>query len=206
YGPAMTACGLTCTQLLGWRADADGVRKQLAQLAADRPSAGRMQQGDKSQLHDYYYWYYGTIGTFQVGGEALERWNGALRDALLPLQQLDKARDGRHKHGFGSWPPYGVGWGKWGRSGSRVYTTALNVLTLEIYYRHSPMYLEEPPMLTAADWKAYLPGASVRERRLAVAALADMRCEIGEAALLELLRDAEKGIGVSAAEALVALG
>lgn len=205
YGPAMTACGLACGQLLGWRSDAATVQRQLALLAADRPSATRMMRTDKSQLHEYYYWYYGTIAMFQVGGPAWERWNSVLRDEILPLQVRDKSASGARKHGFGSWPAFGQGWGKWGRSGSRVYSTAMAVLTLEIYYRQSPVYLDTPPVVTAKDWRAYLATASVRERRLGALALTQMRREIAEAALIDLAADAEPSVALQAAEALVAI-
>ena len=35
-------------------------------------------------------------------------------------------------HEAGSWDPIGQ-WSKWG---GRIYSTALNALTLEVYYRH----------------------------------------------------------------------
>ena len=39
----------------------------------------------------------------------------------------------------GSWAPDDA---KWGKSGGRHYTTCLNLLMLEVYYRHLPLYIE----------------------------------------------------------------
>ncbi len=74
---------------------------------------------------DLYYWYYGTICTFQQGGEVWKRWNEGLTGALLPTQRED-----------GSWNPSGDFSSDWGRVGQ----TALSALCLEVYYRYLPMY------------------------------------------------------------------
>jgi hypothetical protein len=206
FGPAMTAVGLMTRQLLGWRPDEDMLRKQQALLLGEPPSVATMQRGDRTELHDYYYWYYGTLGAFKAGDEVWQRWNNALRDALLPLQDRFKSDSGKRKHTFGSFPPYGQGWGKWGRSGGRVYATAINVLTLEIYYRHSPAYLEEPAVVTAADWREFLHGADTRTIDQAIDILGDLRLEIGEPVLVELIGLKESRLAVDAALALVQIG
>lgn len=214
YGPAMTAAGMTCMQLLGWTIDNPVALRQRALLLGETPSAARMQHGDHTELHDYYYWYYGTLAAFQIGGETWERWNGALRDATLPLQNRDTIAAGQKKHIYGSWPPYGRGWGQWGRSGGRVYSTAISVLTLEIYYRHSPLFLEDPVLLCAGDWRAYLEHADERTQRLAIKALGAMRLEIGEPVLFDLLgrpvaqppSAVRPDVALAAAEALAELG
>jgi Squalene-hopene cyclase C-terminal domain/Family of unknown function (DUF6288) len=204
FGGAMTAAGLACGQWLGWRRDGETIARQRALLLADLPSVGMMQQRDKTQLHDYYYWYYGTMGLFQVGDAAWDRWNSALRDALLPLQSREKSGE-RPKHNFGSWPAYGQNWGKWGRMGSRVYVTALCVLTLEIYYRHPPAYLVEGLALTAPDWREHLKFADAKKKLAAVRVLAEMRLEIGEPVLRDLLADNAADVRVAAARALTEL-
>jgi hypothetical protein len=75
---------------------------------------------------DMYYWYYGTLALFQVGGEPWRQWNAAIKDAIVDHQR----NDGCEK---GSWDPVGV----WGREGGRVYATALNTLCMELYYRYA---------------------------------------------------------------------
>jgi hypothetical protein len=75
-----------------------------------------------------YYWYYGTLALFLHGGEPWLRWNAALKATLLPSQERD-----------GSWKPISVYAGYAGDTDRhRPYTTALNVLMLEVYYRYLP--------------------------------------------------------------------
>jgi hypothetical protein len=81
---------------------------------------------------DVYFNFYATQVFHHRGGEDWERWNETLRDHLVQTQ----AREG---HARGSWffsqdHAY---------AGGRLYTTALSALTLEVYYRHLPLYGEE---------------------------------------------------------------
>ncbi len=206
YGPAMAAVGLTCSQLLGQRPDSPVTRRQEALLLADPPTVGRARGGDRDDLHNEYYWYYGTVAMFLLGEESWQRWNAQLRDAILPLQDRSTTGDGRRRHSFGSWPPFGEHWGRWGRMGGRLYSTAISVLTLEIYYRHTPAYLEDHAPLTAGDWQSYLREATARERRLAAQTLVNWRLEIGEPVLVSLLEDGDPGVALSAALGLLELG
>lgn len=204
FGSAMTAVGMTCAQLLGYRADSGVLQRQAALLFADPPTASLARGEDKTQLHSEYYWYYGTVAMFQLGGEAWERWNHRLRDILLPLQDREKSAAGRKGHSFGSWQPYGKDWGRWGRMGGRVYSTALAVLTLEIYYRHTPAYLDEHVPLSGRDWREFLKSADERDTAAAILALGELRLEVGEPVLVGLLSGAPPVAG-AAARRLVAL-
>jgi hypothetical protein len=76
-----------------------------------------------------YYWYYATLALYQLQGEEWQRWNSALKSALLSAQ----IRQGEHA---GSWDTSDV----WGGHGGRVYTTAMGALCLEVYYRYLPLY------------------------------------------------------------------
>jgi hypothetical protein len=76
---------------------------------------------------DFYYWYYGSLAMFQVGGERWKKWNESMKSALLAHQRLEKERDE-----YGSWDPLDP----WSGEGGRVYSTALNCLTMEVYYRY----------------------------------------------------------------------
>jgi hypothetical protein len=78
-----------------------------------------------------YYWYYGTLCTFQQGGDVWKQWNDGLKGALLPTQCKGGDDDG-------SWNPAGAWSTHWGRVGQ----TALSCLCLEVYYRYLPMYRE----------------------------------------------------------------
>ncbi len=76
---------------------------------------------------DHYYWYYGTLAMFQVGGDHWKRWRAAMEPAILGHQNRDPA-DCRN----GSWDPVDP----WGPDGGRVYSTAALTLCLEVYYRY----------------------------------------------------------------------
>jgi hypothetical protein len=73
----------------------------------------------------YYVSYNCTMAMFQVGGEPRQRWNGAVRDRVITLQAPGRRCD------RGSWPPND----QYSELGGRIYSTALAVLTLEVYYR-----------------------------------------------------------------------
>ncbi len=78
---------------------------------------------------DVYFNYYVSLFLFHVGGSIWENWNPKLREHLINTQSTDG-------HEAGSWyfdNPYG-------REGGRLYTTAMCAMTLEVYYRFSPLY------------------------------------------------------------------
>lgn len=74
-----------------------------------------------------YFWYYGTLATFRAGGTDWETWNEAMKATLLPAQQKN-----------GSWPIIDTYAADIARDTDRdrCYTTAMNVLALEVYYRY----------------------------------------------------------------------
>jgi hypothetical protein len=73
-----------------------------------------------------YFWYYGTLAMFRVGGDEWKLWNVAMKETLLPAQDLKV-----------SWKPISV-YAEYAQDTDRdrVYTTAMCVLTLEVYYRY----------------------------------------------------------------------
>jgi hypothetical protein len=74
---------------------------------------------------DFYLWYNCTLAMFMAGGKDWDRWNDVVRDYVISLQ-IHGDQCAR-----GSWEPND----HWGGTGGRIYTTALGVLTLEVYYR-----------------------------------------------------------------------
>jgi hypothetical protein len=80
---------------------------------------------------DFYYWYYATLAMFQVGGPRWEKWNQALKTALLDKQRLNKEEDE-----YGSWDPLDP----WAIEGGRIYSTAVNCLSMEVYYRYPRVF------------------------------------------------------------------
>ena len=79
--------------------------------------------------HDIYRNYYLTLMLFHVGGRTFDEWNPRMRDSLIKSQE-------RSGHAKGSW----YFDDKWGEIGGRHYTTAMAAMTLEVYYRFSPLY------------------------------------------------------------------
>lgn len=128
-GYSMVAVGMVCRQFLGWSRESPILQRQARVLRSHRPAWEKF--GPRS-FESVYYWYYGTIAMFQMGGEHWRLWNGALRDLLIERQIGDG-------HAHGSWEPEDV----WATTiGGRLYATTLNILNLEIYYRYLPMYKE----------------------------------------------------------------
>ncbi len=81
------------------------------------------------QVADLYYWYNTTLVSFQIGGKHWEKWNKAMKQALLENQISGET------HADGSWPPVDKYSSYWSRPG----ITALCILCLETYYRYPPL-------------------------------------------------------------------
>ena len=80
--------------------------------------------------HDIYRNYYLTLLLYHVGGRTFDEWNPRMRDSLINSQE-------KSGHAKGSW----YFDDKWCEVGGRHYTTAMAAMTLEVYYRFSPIYL-----------------------------------------------------------------
>jgi len=84
---------------------------------------------------DYYYWYYGSMALNQLDGPDSPRksgkywgpWNKAMVDAVVSLQDTQERSCNR-----GGWMQPD----RWAYAGGPIYSTAINVLTLEVYYRY----------------------------------------------------------------------
>jgi hypothetical protein len=119
---ALTGVGMLVDEFVLLKTDTRRI-----QLAA--PYLAELAEGrwgpHKDAASDYYLWYNCTLAMFQAGGEPWQRWNAVVRDHLVSLQE---GGDGCQR---GSWPPND----RWGPTGGRIYSTALAILTLEVYYR-----------------------------------------------------------------------
>jgi hypothetical protein len=93
---------------------------------------------------DFYYWYYGTLAMHQVGGPRWEKWNEAIKTALVDHQRLNKDEDE-----YGSWDPIDA----WSSEGGRVYATTLNCLSTEVYYRYDRVFGTTERAAKASDGK-----------------------------------------------------
>jgi hypothetical protein len=81
-------------------------------------------------LGDMYYYYYATQVLHHLEGDDFDLWNYRMRQHLLATQEQEGEM-------AGSWGPEGV---PHGDRGGRMYATSLALLTLQVYYRHLPMY------------------------------------------------------------------
>ena len=127
--PGSTPASLFALSLLG--TDVSGRRyREARKFVNDRRPRGYRYEGDDAFVHrargNLYFWYYGTLAFFRLGGSAWERWNAAMKETLLPSQERD-----------GSWPAISIYASYAGDDDEdRSYSTAMNVLTLEVYYRY----------------------------------------------------------------------
>lgn len=117
--PATTAIGLYCKMHLGMHRESPTLA-----LGGD----WLIEKG--MSLTDIYYDYYATQVLFHRQGEDWIEWNRAIRDHLIATQVVGNG------HLEGSWhfdDPHG-------KVGGRLYTTAMAIMTLEVYYRYLPLY------------------------------------------------------------------
>jgi hypothetical protein len=119
--PSMTAEGLLCLQFMGvdrndprMRAGADYLMKHLP---------------NRNQARTSYYWYYATQVMYHMQGKYWLAWNEPLRKTLVETQQTAGQL-------AGTWNPAD----NWETQGGRIYSTAMKLLVLEVYYRHLPLY------------------------------------------------------------------
>ncbi len=128
--PSMTAIGLLCRIFIDKNQNDPVLEKHAKIVTKDLPV-----WDEAKHTIDMYYWYYATLALFQYdgpNGKYWRSWNEAMKIALVPNQRVRK--DGCAD---GSWPPEVD---RWGHAGGRVYATAINVLTLEVYYRYENVF------------------------------------------------------------------
>ncbi len=115
---ATTAIGLLCRMYLGWKKDNPALQRGVQWISEQGPAPG-----------DMYYNYYATQVMRHWEGPLWKKWDEQMRPQLLDSQ----AKAGHEK---GSW------FFKHHHSdrGGRLYCTAMAAMTLEVYYRISPIY------------------------------------------------------------------
>ena len=125
--PTMTAVGLLCRLYLGTGTKNSEVQKGIVTYL--RPSA------PPTGTNSMYFYYYATQVMHHVGGDHWDSWNPKMQAMLLAKQ--DKGDTKTRPHLKGSWAPAGdVHAG----AGGRIMITSLSILSLEVYYRHLPLY------------------------------------------------------------------
>ena len=130
--PSMTAAGLLCRMYLDWNDTSVGLRSGVHFLDEQGPDP-----------YDMYYNYYATQVLHHWGGDEWDRWNSVMREHLIKTQITGG-------HATGSWDVAD----RHGTMGGRLYMTSLALLTLEVYYRHLPLFQRdriETPLKVPAE-------------------------------------------------------
>ena len=121
----MTSVALLCRYYVGgWGPQNQGMAEGVKFLM-------KTQQPDKNNLDLYYYYYATQVLHFVEGEEWYKFWNPAMRDLLIDLQVP------QGKNQAGSWD---ADTHLLGTSCGRLGATCMSLLTLEVYYRHLPLY------------------------------------------------------------------
>jgi hypothetical protein len=120
--PNLSAVGLLCRQYMGWGARQPSLAKGVEYLLSMPPDAGTWNM--------YYYYYATQVVHFFEGDAWFKEWNPKMQKLLLSLQAKAGANTG-------SWDKDGA---IIGEHCGRLGTTCLALLTLEVYYRHLPLY------------------------------------------------------------------
>jgi hypothetical protein len=125
---ATTPIGLLCRMYTGWKHEQPGLVMGVQRIESwARPDKG------------LYFYYYATQVMHHYRGSSWVKWNAWMRDYLVKTQ----SRQGSET-------------GSWKLSGShddagRLYCTALATMTLEVYYRYSPIYGQQALSSTSLD-------------------------------------------------------
>jgi hypothetical protein len=129
----VTSAGLLSKMYLGANLTSRGIQRGASLLIQELPDPHRLDAkapaGAAYNFHTVYYWYYGTLVMFHMGGEYWNTWKESLVAMLKKTQNEKEAR--------GSWDPKG---GFLGQYGGRLYVTTFNILNLEVFYRYLPLY------------------------------------------------------------------
>jgi hypothetical protein len=104
---------------------AQGADWLLRKLPADETS--------QTSVRDTYYWYYATQVLFHMGSQRWKSWY----ESLYPMLIESQVTQGPYA---GSWEPMGPVPDAWGEYAGRLYVTTMNLLSLEVTYRHLPIY------------------------------------------------------------------
>lgn len=120
-----TAVGLLCRQYLGAKRDSP-------MMIAGCNYFVQPNSLPSLKAQNVHYWYFATQVMHNMPGYEWDTWNRTMRKVLVDSQCRDS-----HSCANGSWDPEKD---QLGKDGGRITMTALNCLTLEIYYRYTPLF------------------------------------------------------------------
>ena len=131
----MTAVAMLCRQYRGVNPRNPGLLAAVDYLKYYGPG----------KTHNIYYEYYAAQVMYNTGGDAWDIWNkgshddgkDGIRDSLMAKQDKLADLDPKIACQDGSWGPDAKADLN---EGGRIMYTSLSLLTLEVYYRHLPLY------------------------------------------------------------------
>jgi Ca-activated chloride channel family protein len=142
--PLNEAAWVISSLLTGQRDINDKDIKMLARTLTEKEYLPAWEEGKL----DFQYWYFATLATYQVGGTTWDNWVKPLFSTLTEHQRgyhkLDKdagLTDSTRLDEHGSWDAVDV----WSPLYGRVYSTAINSLNMEIYYRYQRLMAKDSP-------------------------------------------------------------
>lgn len=128
--PGSTPAALFALSLLGQDLEDDALDQAWRFVDRRSPADYRYTSDNdfvENAQGNLYFWYYGSLACLRKGGGTWNRWNVRLKETLLESQRAD-----------GSWRPISI-YAKDYAADNRddaSYSTAMNVLSLEVYYRY----------------------------------------------------------------------
>jgi hypothetical protein len=131
----MTAVGLLLRLYVGWNREHEGMQRGADYLLANLPALGAPDEPEIARQRDTYYWYYATQVMFHMGGEPWRVWQKQLHPLLVDSQEQEGEL-------AGSWDPLHPVPDRWAAHAGRLYVTTMNLLSLEVAYRHLPLYID----------------------------------------------------------------
>lgn len=134
--PTLTAACLLARAYLGWGPKNPAMIGGIDNLKKNLP------EPNKEEI--YYYYYATQVMHFCAPPDDWHKvWNPKMRDLLVDTQ------DNSTGPNRGSWAPERKTLS--GSVGGRMYQTSLSLLTLEVYYRHLPLYKRDSSGLKDLD-------------------------------------------------------
>lgn len=134
----MTSVGMLMQLYLGTNRDSKLMQRGADHLRENLPTqTGEFRQAPvgtpNNPQRDTYYWYYATQVMFHMGGDYWQQWHEHLHPLLVDHQTQEGPL-------AGSWNPQKPVPDMWANHAGRLYVTCLNLLSLEVSYRHLPLY------------------------------------------------------------------
>ncbi len=125
---SMTAAGMACRFFMGWHRSHPYMIGSANYLMDYLPTWMKGLERGQTLAWYHYFWYYGTLAMYQMGGRYWRAWNDKIK-RMYPEHQRVSPPDLA-----GSWDPDTAV-----LNGGRLFSTSMSVLTLETYYRFSPL-------------------------------------------------------------------